>query len=775
MGNEEITAARNLELYRLHTVEFELTKGDTLVFVDFPPVTNSLARQTDCNGRSYQPQKLRVHSEKLLATGSSKFIDMLSPTYQFRAQRRRGLVNKLPEGVKYVLDMTPPFEGDDLVFQMTELSLTPGITKWWTSQVSYQVDKWIVDGHDDVCACKKEAAKTSKTAEEAKNEDGRESNSTTKLPELPEMVSRVKKDQGLNPRFPKFRFATKDFIQMRADGDNIVHDIPAYRNIPDYCPIRHRNAIIRLLMLIEGHEVNMHSACRIWTMTKLSMIWDCTSITRDWVTQWIMYGPNSIFIEVLPEEALQIGFTLELPQVTLCAFRILVNELALKETADPDSLKGWEKTSAFGRTLGDIPDELSNLVQHAARALVERISAIAHKLDNFPTVLKSSKEYRKLAEIEQLSSLHPSTMRVAQQAQEIMDALDLDFEAVYEKAQTIDMGQPPIYYKSMDLDRITHVEPMNFVMTETVIYHFNDIQKLLCPFIYNDLGIELDSGLFFRETQGWSTARHTSYPMMVGKLNALLQKAVLEQPDVMTSGEWSGLIDRYHELSTTPPLFGFLNNPLDIKKLEKEVKEVLRPIILSWIRHDIEPQLNITRYLLLTLTNDELKFLPLWAGGCNDGSGGVFQAFVPDTEMGPNGPGPAYHTGITIPSNPSSISGSMLDDMRTMRVMGSTTAGSVDVHDSISTVYRPDRVIADDVSLASESFTAGGSDYQAARFEAPAEHQGIGQALDTLVDTTDTESDTTTTEMDFMTDDNDEDEDMSFWEDSDDQDTDVEL
>jgi hypothetical protein len=130
-----------------------------------------------------------------------------------------------------------------------------------------------------------------------------------------------------------------------------------------------------------------------------------------------------------------------------------------------------------------------------------------------------------------------------------------------------------------------------------------------------------------------------------------------------------------------------------------------------------------------------MKFLPLWAGGCNDGTGGVFERYVPPTEVGPNGPGPSYHTGLTLPSAPSSSTGTIAEDLRGMQIMGSTTAGSVDVHDSISTVYRPDRVITDDVSIRSEAFTETGSGFQEARFAVPVPGQGISEALEMICDT----------------------------------------
>jgi hypothetical protein len=58
---------------------------------------------------------------------------------------------------------------------------------------------------------------------------------------------------------------------------------------------------------------------------------------------------------------------------------------------------------------------------------------------------------------------------------------------------------------------------------------------------------------------------------------------------------------------------------------------------------------------LISLSDKEYAFLPLWAGGMDDGSGGVFAGTVPPAERGgPSGPGPAYNTGSTINSAASS-------------------------------------------------------------------------------------------------------------------------
>ncbi|KAG8422560.1 hypothetical protein J3459_010298 [Metarhizium acridum] len=150
-------------------------------------------------------------------------------------------------------------------------------------------------------------------------------------------------------------------------------------------------------------------------------------------------------------------------------------------------------------------------------------------------------------------------------------------------------------------------------------------------------------------------------------------------------------------------------------EMEQKVKQAIQPLTRSW----------------------EMNFLPLWAGGLNDGTGAVFESHIPSTDMGPNGPGPAYHAGHTIPSAPPSISDSLVDDIFAMKVTSTPTSGTIDSHDDMSIVYRDDKAIVDDVSIKTESFQTAESDYDGARFAVPAGHQEIAETVNSLVEAVD--------------------------------------
>lgn len=687
-----------------------------------------------------------MHSERLLATGSARFAELLGPSNQFRTQRRRKMVNKMPEGVRFVIDLTPADEGEDLVFQMTELSLTPGIRKWWMAAKLHKVDKSLVTGHDDICECTLGPRRESSTApqpEAAKECD-------------PDVLNSEPMQKLLGKCFIKVRSKTQAHIRgltasMSGDGwepptpelllslksadVSLSPYIPAFRKAPDYCPIRHRNSIVRLLAMMEGKTIVLNSASRVWTMIGIAKVFDCPMVMRDKVAQWILHGDNSKFIEVLPEEALKIGYTLELPQITQGAFRILVNELAidLESTSRPSEWKAASIT-AFGRKRGDAGDELNNLIQHAAQALCDRIRGFEASLIDFG-IVRNVPEVKRLQKFEDFliqQREDPAAEMALQKLHVLTDSLvpaiqERLTEALTPSSAALDaLVQHTKDCASIDRDRATYVEPENFDTTLDIMFRFNTTQRLLCGLTYRHFSDKCQQ-LFYGTTMvrlpGQSSKR----------MNTLIDEFTQTFKVACDAAE-DGVFDLMIGPEPWKGLSRIKRPAIDIQRLKLEISDAMKPFLDSYLRHTISPPLNLTRHLLLTLSTDEMKYLPLWAGGCNDGTGGVFQDFVPTTDMGPNGPGPSFHTGNTVPSAGSTISDSFMDGIRGLHVMGSTTAGSVDVHDSISTVYRQDQVIAEDHSIASESFTPDDPDYSDARFAIPADHQRQGQAVRKLVE-----------------------------------------
>ncbi|CAH0048841.1 unnamed protein product [Clonostachys solani] len=747
------------EIESMNTVLYAnltLNQGDTLVYVDIPSLPEDQRKKTTCGGILPASQHFLVHSSNLFALLDSKFPQMLdNAIYQARVKRRRKPTEDLLKGVKYLLDLTPPVEGDDLVFQISELSLTPGIIKWWSAKALFAIEQDLVTGHDDVCSC---------------SSDTPSSQDSIPVPSPTLEISRdpsQKFDDGTSPTFvqniPQKMISVtipprvSDVKLLQEKGQDTLMNAPPHYQIPDYCVIRHCHSIIRFMLMIEGVNVNLNSAARVWSMVAISKIFEAPSVIRDQVATWIM--SNTTFVEVLPEEAFRIGYRLQLPDITQAAFRILVNELALEEAAyDFEPGKPRRQVSVFGRRLGSPDDETVNVIQHAARAFIDRIVKQHNE-----TVAPSLFDRLELAEWDKLKNLEraleqeedDSFVTILAKLRSLMREIQISITNNLDSAlnRCVDgYGD----YCHLDKDRVLYTEPKDFEPLREIFLRFNVTQRLLCPIVSTTIGSDLAS-----------ITNDVYFKQGIESLKRELQVAVARAPYLHDFSSWGSILERMAEnplinqrYIVSEPFFNMGNLHIDL------VDQL--SITETWdrIKHGFQFAMPLTRHMLLTLTHNEMKYLPLWAGGNDDGTGGVFEDFLPPAEMGPNGPGPAYHTGQTLPSDASSISGSLMDEIEAMRITGSTAAGSsvarsIDVQDGISTVYRPDRVIALGSSIASESFDDGASEFERAALAVPAAHQDITSLDD--VDMSDSMSDATITSFgdDF---DDDFDNDSAFQE-----------
>ena len=123
--------------------------ADTWVFIDAAP------QQPEQNDHLYKAyveryqKPLLIKSITLKRLQSSFFDKLLSPSCQYRTLRRRGLVGKLPTQIKYVIDLTPPTEGDEAAWLMSELSCIEGLRDWGQSEKRWQISKTLVGGQDE--------------------------------------------------------------------------------------------------------------------------------------------------------------------------------------------------------------------------------------------------------------------------------------------------------------------------------------------------------------------------------------------------------------------------------------------------------------------------------------------------------------------------------------------------------------------------------------------------------------------------------------------------
>ncbi|KAI8965744.1 hypothetical protein F5Y11DRAFT_311293 [Daldinia sp. FL1419] len=588
------------DLTRVLHVHAECDSGDTLVIVNFP------SGYLSCSREEWTSKRFYVHSEKLLATGSKVFENLLSPKKQARFLKSLELTGEVIPA-EYVIDLTPSIEGDDLAAQLIELSLPASVIDWWTSKERLGISQYLVSGHDDHCPhhddvpvnCKKKDPDTERLPAPAQN-----------LPII-------------------------DLSEI---------ETPESRAIVDYCPIRHRVNIIRLILAIEGYDLVLNSAPRVYTLTGIARILDCTNVVRDSVYTWLLAEPNTDFTDINPEVAFKIAWTLEIDSITRAAFRILVVEKAFDSlaTVPPENRNQY---TVFGRPRVDLPDDLQTVVQYAAQKLADRIQQTLAKLrsDQFFEIFHFE-EYRKFIEVgdairKAISNSDQPTSKAEHVRDECLNSLQNSFHALHKKLleykndiMVMVLGVTPENERqtTYDRDRRCYVKQPTRTSIQSIASDLSVAQRLLTPWFWEKLAMFHDS------TEG------RYYPNRFFNLDAVyFNNGVTKAAPYLCIGDISNdFEERYH---------------FNVYNFCTEFYNVLSKLWDSWIRPHLEVPLNRTEHMVLSLSDEEFQYLPLWADGLNDGSGGVFQSTVPDADLGPIGPGPAYCTGNTVATDTSSI------------------------------------------------------------------------------------------------------------------------
>lgn len=315
--------SRIQEMHEMRSLELPLlydSVGDTLVFIDPPSQQPEQDEESyeRCAGRYQLP--MRMKKEIFIKYGASYFEKLFDATNQYRILRRRGLVGKLPHNVKYVVDLTPPTEGDQAAYLMTELCCSEGVRKWYQASKRWMVSQTLIGGQDEYL--------------------------------LP-WKARV---QGLE-----------------SDHSSTAQQSP----LPvEYSPVRHRSAIERVLFALKGDDPHLNSAPKVWTTFAVAKYFGIKpdSPLKDYIVRWLRAFPNSNFLEVLPETALRIADGLQCPPLCRDTFAILVGEEALgaayrSRVPDHDST-----LSVHGRKKEPLPEDLKTAVEYASKALSDRVN-----------------------------------------------------------------------------------------------------------------------------------------------------------------------------------------------------------------------------------------------------------------------------------------------------------------------------------------------------------------------------------------------------------------
>ncbi|CAJ2501922.1 Uu.00g047750.m01.CDS01 [Anthostomella pinea] len=572
-----------------------LKEGDTLIVIRF----TSGEKYIDCDGNEWTSKELRMDSQTLMATGSTVFAHLFTPEEQKKTMRRLRLgPSNLP--CRFILDLTPLNEGDECAAMLMEASLPKAVMQWWMTYDRLELSPYLVLGHDDHCPHHYD------------------------VPSLCQIKPRVLAEAG-----------------EPTDLDDLV--IPEPRRIADYCPMRHAACIVRLLLHLKRKDLVLNSAARMYTIAYVAQSLDCRSAIHDDVLGWLFSDPNSDFIDFHPEEALRTAWMLQSEDLARSAFRILVAERALKVLgAAADTGKDL---SVFGRPSAAVTEEQATCIEHAGNSLALRVQAEVARLrsDQIYEWLHID-EWKKLKNIESALSLlqanpapfeHYVVETAAQRKSTIKEVLrqlrSLSAALLrYMRSAVTDALLFEPVMSSFDKARKYYVPRHRFERTSTIYKGLSDTQHLMITSFWDRLA-------------SFTSRRDALDSQLTGfadEFNNVLQQAIHDNPGFVQLWEMAAIY----------------GNEFHLAHFHEELATAMDSLCGAWSRPNMEISLLRSQHLSLALVEDEFKFLPLWAGGADDGTGAVYQQAIPDALTGvPIGPGPAFRTGETIATDISSI------------------------------------------------------------------------------------------------------------------------
>jgi hypothetical protein len=267
-----------------------LLEGDTLVVIKYP----NGERAYDAYGFPLS-EFHRVHSEKLLATGSKVFKDKLESDWlNHLAAKKAGAFPTIPDGIKYFIDLTPPEEGDDALELTANLSCSPGVRHWFTAQSRLGVSRNLVAGRDETTLPRDAVSLPTSPIKPSRKPDAIGQNSGQPGSEISATVTSIidgettgEEYRGVIPDQQRNDLRVPDGgIQVGHDSsmeDDLAEATEKLNvkylaeEVLDYCPIRHRACIERILQVIEGKDPRLDSAPKVWTLAVLSKYFDCES------------------------------------------------------------------------------------------------------------------------------------------------------------------------------------------------------------------------------------------------------------------------------------------------------------------------------------------------------------------------------------------------------------------------------------------------------------------------------------------------------------------
>jgi hypothetical protein len=556
-----------------------------------------------------------------LNTGSSYFKALFQPKAQARNISRRGLEGKLTNGIEYVIDLTPPSVEDDAVIFLTELSCPLGIRKWARSCS----DHWVlpsarVGGEDEV--------------ESSGDKAGSASASGANQPSVHGAPGAPEKKPGL----------------------------PV-----EYSAVRHREGIEHIIYALEGYDPKLDTPCKFWTFFALARLFEVATIPKisKQILAWFYDTTNARLIEYHPEIAYKIGCGIQCDYLTRDSFSVLVGEdaLLLLASSNRQPLPGRPPRTFHGRPREPLldDDELQR-IEYARKSFMEYV------IERFINLTGTEMRwFCELSTFQRIAKFTPKT----QSEQSVVSALILTCKEYVRAriAQWLERsGSIWVPNSFASRDKEWSEDAYRYVYS-TMRYPERVLSRAFWKNLMNEHFVSDDfSGI---DERFWNS----SISNLGGNLPAF-QTQVGADIKPVTSEELCRIAHQFNSLpgvaEVNDDIHGnynyFASNPWRMENdyntdtwlaglnSHKKALFALQSFITevhSYVTKYAKDMFELGRGSLertdtvTCLTENEFKYLPLWAGGDDDGTGGVFlDQHIPILETGGfSTPGPQIHLG----------------------------------------------------------------------------------------------------------------------------------
>jgi len=328
LGFVNIMFTRKLQLPLLN-----VTDADTLVFIS--PNT------------SPNPPH-RVSSKALLATGSAVFKELLGPTSQHRALRKRKLVHILPQGIKYVIDLSPPEEGPEALDAVLKLYCPKAVLEW---------QSWVTNGaylEDDDRRYQRELWQADRRE---RAEDLDEHGAWETMEENCDSIPDV---------HPSEVGVVQQEVETEGTGVEAVEDKWIEPAPPAaHSTRRHSAAIERVLHILHGLDPQLCTTPMWYTVCKVAVLLNCESAVVDHATSWL-YADGK-FIGRYPEIVIEVANDLKSKVLFKDAFALLVGKMLRTTESD------YEQDAHCFDKIPEAALPWKRNIMHACWSLKERV------------------------------------------------------------------------------------------------------------------------------------------------------------------------------------------------------------------------------------------------------------------------------------------------------------------------------------------------------------------------------------------------------------------